>query len=66
MNDVCLIDRVFSPVDLLFLVPANEVHETNDGKTIRIEYREENGAIYKVGRSVKPQAYFHKQYFFSS
>ena len=22
--------------------------ETNDGKTIRVEYREENGTIYKV------------------
>lgn len=31
-----------------FLVPQNEVHETPDGKTIRIEYREENGTIYKV------------------
>ena len=32
----------------ILLVPANEVQETNDGKTIRIEYREENGTIYKV------------------
>lgn len=31
-----------------FSVPPNEVHQTNDGKTIRIEYREENGTIYKV------------------
>jgi hypothetical protein len=29
-------------------VPSNEVHETSDGKTIRIEYREENGIILKV------------------
>lgn len=30
------------------LVPPNEVHQTNDGKTIRIESREENGTIDKV------------------
>lgn len=30
------------------LVPFNDVRQTNDGKTIRIEYREKNGAIYEV------------------
>jgi hypothetical protein len=49
MNEVCYFHLIF--FIYLFeipLVPANEVHETNDGKTIRIEYREENGTIFKV------------------
>jgi hypothetical protein len=36
-----------------YLVPANEVYETNNGKTIPIEYREENGTIYKVSNIFK-------------
>ncbi|UJR24732.1 hypothetical protein I4U23_006106 [Adineta vaga] len=36
-------------------IPANEVHETNDGKTIRIEYREENGTIYKTTKTYRNQ-----------
>ena len=30
------------------VVPASEVHKTNDGKTIRIEYYEKDGKIFKV------------------
>ena len=43
---ICL----FFPYEYLFLilVPAEEIYKTDDGKTIRIEYREENGTIYKV------------------
>lgn len=33
---------------LALVVPANETRETEDGKTIQIEYREDNGKIYKV------------------
>jgi translation initiation factor 3 subunit G len=36
-------------------IPANEVHETNDGKTIRVEYREENGTIYKTTKTYRNQ-----------
>lgn len=36
-------------------LPANEVHQTNDGKTIRIEYREENGTIYKTTKTYRSQ-----------
>jgi translation initiation factor 3 subunit G len=36
-------------------IPANEVHETPDGKTIRIEYREENGTIYKTTKTYRNQ-----------
>jgi hypothetical protein len=42
---VCLIFHIFR---CCLIVPANETYDTNDGKTIRIEYREENGTIYKV------------------
>ncbi len=35
-------------IRLFLLVPPNEVYETGDGKTIRVEYREENGTIFKV------------------
>ncbi|CAF0970660.1 unnamed protein product [Rotaria magnacalcarata] len=36
-------------------IPANEVHETNDGKTIRVEYREENGTIFKTTKTYRNQ-----------
>jgi translation initiation factor 3 subunit G len=36
-------------------IPANEVIETNDGKTIRVEYREENGTIYKTTKTYRNQ-----------
>ncbi|CAF1154132.1 unnamed protein product [Rotaria sordida] len=36
-------------------IPANEVYETNDGKTIRVEYREENGIIYKTTKTYRNQ-----------
>ncbi|CAF3536579.1 unnamed protein product [Rotaria sp. Silwood1] len=36
-------------------IPANEVYETNDGKTIRVEYREENGTIYKTTKTYRNQ-----------
>jgi len=36
-------------------IPANEVYETNDGKTIRIEFREENGIIYKTTKTYRNQ-----------
>ncbi|CAF1169643.1 unnamed protein product [Adineta steineri] len=35
-------------------IPANEVYES-DGKTIRIEYREENGTIYKTTKTYRNQ-----------
>jgi len=44
----------------IYLVPANEVVETTDGKTIRVEYREENGIIYKVFK------FFGERFFFQS
>jgi len=36
-------------------LPANEVYETSDGKTIRVEYREENGVTYKTTKTYKSQ-----------
>lgn len=39
---------IFYSFCCFLLVPANQVYETNDGKTIRIEYREEDDTIYKV------------------
>lgn len=36
-------------------IPQNQVIDTNDGKTIRIEYREENGTIYKTTKTYRNQ-----------
>jgi len=36
-------------------LPPNEVHETSDGKTIRTEYREENGIIYQTTKTYRNQ-----------
>jgi len=36
-------------------LPANEVFDTSDGKTIRIEYREENGITYKTTKTYRSQ-----------
>jgi hypothetical protein len=36
-------------------IPPNEVYETGDGKTIRVEYREENGTIFKTTKTYRNQ-----------
>lgn len=36
-------------------IPQNQVIDTNDGKTVRIEYREENGTIYKTTKTYRNQ-----------